>query len=169
MKNFFSIITIFFLLLFTNSFVFSQETNFSGVWKINRNKSNLAGMNIKDFTLTIKHEGINLYISSKVIFPGGYERTQEYKYTTDGKDCFIPGRKVKQLTGRCILENGELIIESEADAQKIVGGKEEILIMDVTEKYSLSKNGKTLTILKRSMLENRMFESKMVFERVDKK
>ena len=167
MRKITSVITILFLSFSINSSVFSQEVNYTGKWKIDLKKSSLHGMNIKDHVLTIKHEGINLLIKSELIWPNGNKNLVEYNYTTDGKDCTIPGRNVKELTGRCIMENGELNIERELDGIRRVRGKQETIYSDIIEKYSLSKDTKTLTILRTSLIDNREFKAKMIFEKID--
>ncbi|MFC1724767.1 hypothetical protein ACFL4T_04005 [candidate division KSB1 bacterium] len=167
MKRIITLISFLSLVVIINISAFSQEINYSGKWKIDLKKSSLPGMTIKDHILTIMHEGINLNIKSELIWPNGNRDIIDYKYTTDGKDCTIPGRYIEELTGRCLIEKGELSIEREQDGIRRVRGKQETIYTTIIEKYSLSKDGKILTIIRTSLIGNRAFKSKMVFQKVD--
>jgi hypothetical protein len=132
------------------------KPNFSGDWKLNTSKSAFGQMPPpSSMTSQIAHEDPKLKNSVKQSSERG-DFESESTYTTDGKEC------TNQMFGNPVTStlkwDGEvLVIESKA---KI--GESEFTMQD---KWSLSGDGKTLTIVrhyKNSMGEG---EQKLVLEK----
>ncbi len=133
-----------------------SKTNFSGTWKLNGSKSDYGPMPAPEkYVSKIKHEDPKLEISSDVSGQQG-DYTAETKYTTDGKEC---ANTVRNFSMKTTLKwDGEvLMFDSKADFNG-----NEILFKD---KWSVSADGKTLTIDRHITAPQGEFDQKQVFDR----
>lgn len=122
------------LLLATNA---HAKPNFTGDWKMNPAKSAFGSMPTPtSIVQKITHEEPNLKVVTTQVGEMG-EFTVEYGYTTDGKECV---NKFRDLDRKSTLkwDGDTLVIESKLDVQGNA--------ISVTEKWSLSEDGKTLTV-----------------------
>jgi len=115
------------------------KPNFSGTWKLNASKSNFGPMPAPEArTDKITHQDPDLKDSFTQSGPMG-EVTAELKYSTDGKETTSSVRG-NQIKSTAKWEGDELVIAGKTSFE---GG-------DVTlaDRWSLSADGKTLTILR---------------------
>jgi len=139
---------VFLFVILVGGTAIAQDVNFSGIWKLDTEKSdfqmfrNRPDMDI-NMTYEITHEGEKIIIKKISKMPRG-ERTTEFTYTTDGKECVNETFRGGESVSTCIWENNTLVINTEQEFQRRrMGG---MMRMSVTEKYSLSEDGKTLTV-----------------------
>src|SRR5262245_56501103 len=133
------------------------KPDFSGVWKMNREKSKCPAMfpameNIRDVVSKIEHKEPNFSESTTITGVDG-DRTVEVKYTTDGKETTI---KLPYLTGSV-----KAIAKWEGDALTVEGKGEEF---KVRGKYTLSADGKTLANDSNLNCRNRYLDGIIVVE-----
>ena len=115
-----------------SSIAAQTKPDFSGVWKMNREKSKFLAMeNIRDIVSKIEHKEPNVSIFTTITGVDG-EQTFEAKYTTDGKETTVefPFGPVKATAK---WEGDALMVEGKAEGFNVRG------------KYTLSADGKTLT------------------------
>jgi hypothetical protein len=144
---------------FCSSIIAAQtKPNFSGVWKMNREKSKFPAMfpamgNIRDVVSKIEHKEPNFSESMTITGVDG-DRTVEVKYTTDGKETTM---KLPYLTGSV-----KATAKWEGDALTVEGKAEEF---NVRGKYTLSADGKTLTKAGHLSTPNGDVDGIIVFEK----
>ena len=130
--------------------------NLTGEWKLNLAKSQYGAIPAPvEVTRKIKLEGINLTMSTQQK-TAQRDSTSELKYTTDGKVC------VNKVTngdakGTAHWEGDALIIESSQQ-----NGAQELKSREV---WTLSADGKTLTIQNHLTLPQGGVDVKQVFEK----
>jgi hypothetical protein len=142
---------------FCSSIIAAQtKPDFSGVWKMNREKSKFPAMfpameNIRDIVSKIEHKEPNVSIFTTITGVDG-DQTFEAKYTTDGKETNVklPFVSVKATA------------KWEGDALAVEGKAEEY---NVRGKYTLSADGKTLTIASHVSTPNGDVDGIAVFEK----
>ena len=130
--------------------------NLSGNWKLNLQKSQYGAIPAPvEVTRTIRLDGINLsmHTDQKTV---QRDSSSDLKYTTDGKEC------VNKVTngdakGTAHWEGSTLIIESSQ-----MNGPQELKSREV---WSLSADGKTLTIQTHLTLPQGGIDVKQVFDR----
>ena len=134
----------------------TAKPNFSGDWKLNTTKSTFGQMPAPtSMTSKVVHEDPKLKNSAKQSGERG-DFESESNYTTDGKEC------TNQMFGNPINSTlkweGEVLqIESKAKF-----GDNEFTMQD---KWSLSTDGKTLTIVRLFKSTMGEGEQKLVFEK----
>ena len=125
----------------------SEKSNFSGTWKLDKEKSVLGGgggegggrrMGGMFDSLVIEHNEPKLIIKRKMNLPGGEERTMELKYTTDGKKNNNEGFGGMISQSKTHWDDGKLITESSMETP--MGTRE------TKEVRSLSADGMTMTV-----------------------
>jgi hypothetical protein len=134
---------IFLMILLISSTIFGQVSNFTGVWKLNREKSVQTNNQIflSRINITLKSDSL---LTSRV-----YENTNGEEYffdenlSLDGKDCKIVIYEMPRTT-KATRSNteGNLVIESTTTFNGNNG--EENLI--AKETWKVDNDGKTLTI-----------------------
>lgn len=130
--------------------------NLSGDWKLNLQKSSYGLIPAPlEVTRKIKLEGVNLSMSTEQKTTQR-ESSSELKYTTDGKLCI---NKVTNgdAKGTAHWEGDTLIIESSQQ-----NGPQELKSREV---WTLSPDGKTLTIQSHLTLPQGGVDVKQVFDR----
>jgi hypothetical protein len=133
-----------------------SKPNFSGTWKLNGSKSDYGPMPAPEkYISKIKHEDPKLEISSDVSGQQG-EYTAETKYTTDGKEC---ANTIRNFSMKSTLkwDGDALTFDSKADFNG-----NEILFKD---KWSVSTDGKTLTIDRHITAPQGDLDQKQVFDK----
>lgn len=134
----------------------ADKPNFSGGWKLNSGKSDFGMMPAPDkLERTIKHTDPKMNINSVSVGAQG-EQKSESNYTTDGKDSMntVRGAEVKSVAA---WEGDVLVIKSKREAQ----GME----ITVVENWSLSADGKVLTVLNKIGTPQGDFEMKTVMDK----
>jgi hypothetical protein len=115
----------------------ADKPNFSGTWVMDADKSNFGPMP-PPTTMTRKVDHKDPALTMEVATTGGPQgdQTQTMKYSTDGKETVnsMMGNDVKSTA---VWDGNALMIAAKAD----FGGAE----IKLTDKWSLSDDGKTLT------------------------
>jgi len=128
--------------------IFAQgaKPDFSGVWNLDKDKSEMGGGSgggsgggprMMSPSMTIEHKDPQLIIKRKFEFQGE-ERTQESKYTTDGKPNTNEGYRGRSVKSKTYWDGDKLVTEATRETPQGTFETKEI--------YSLSEDGKTLTI-----------------------
>jgi hypothetical protein len=144
----------------------SEKPNFSGNWKLDREKSELGtregggrfrgGM---PDSVIIEHKEPQLIIKRKMSLPSGEERTIELKYTTDGKSNSNEGFRGMVTNSKSHWEGETLVTESTTETQ--------MGIVETKEVRSLSGDGKTMTVELTTRGGPREGSRKLLFNRVE--
>lgn len=113
------------------------KPNFTGNWKLNAAKSDFGGMPAPTrFEQKIVHNEPELKVS--FLFAGEFgEFTADSVYTTDGKEC-VNTSSMGESKSTVNWEGDALVVVTKMDMQ----GAE----VTMTNKWSLSEDGKTLTV-----------------------
>jgi len=152
MKNRFILAASFAVLLLASQA--QAATNFTGVWKLNLSKSDYGPVPQPDaMTRTINHNDPSLQISTYQKGAQG-EATTELKYTTDGKPV---ENKSASAKGSAKWDGDKLVIDSTRDVQGM-----EIKFHEV---WSLSADGKTMTINNHLTAPQGEFDLTLVFDK----
>jgi hypothetical protein len=125
------------LMLLACTAIALEKPSFTGEWKMNPSKSDFGMMPApSSMTQKITHSEPDLRVVSTQVGQQG-EFTSDSKYTTDGKECV---NKFREFERKSTLkwEGDILVIESKMDIQGTA--------VTISEKWSLSEDGKTLTI-----------------------
>jgi hypothetical protein len=123
------------LLLFAA--VAQAKPNFSGDWKMNPAKSDFGQMPAPtSMVQKITHNDPDLKVVSTSVRESG-EFTNTATYTTDGKECINKGR-MGESKSTLKWDGDTLVIETKADFQGNA--------VAITSKWTLSEDGKTLTV-----------------------
>ncbi len=126
--------------------------DFSGSWMLNVGKSQYGQFPAPEVMMrTVKMDGTSMTMSTYQKGAQG-EVTSEWKYTTDGK----PSTNGTS-TGSAAWYGDTLVIESAREAQ---GAR-----LTQRDVWSLSADGKTLTVNTKVKLPNGEFDVKQVFEK----
>ena len=129
------------------------EPNFTGSWMLNLSKSQYGKFPAPEVMLrSVTYAAGTLTMSTYQKGAQG-EVTTELKYSTDGKPS-ING----ESRGTAIWQGDTLVIESSREAQ---GAK-----LSQKDQWTLSPDGKTLTISTHVSLPSGEFDVKQVFEKV---
>jgi hypothetical protein len=141
--------------LFAMTFLAAQSqaaTNFTGEWKLNLAKSDYGPVPQPEFmTRTIKHDDPMLEASTHQKGAQG-EATTQLKYTTDGKPAENTGSK-----GTAKWDGDKLVVDSIRDLQ----GAE----LKFHEVWSLSADGKTMTVNNHITAPQGEFDIVLVFDK----
>jgi hypothetical protein len=146
-------ITTFLFAFSTLTLPASAKPNFSGKWKLVADKSDFGPMPPPDkLEQTNEHTDPDLKVTSTQAGQQG-EMTAELKYSTDGKPTTntLRGNEVKSVAK---WDGDALSIESKLDFQ----GNE----VTLSDKWSLSEDGKSLTINRKINSPQGEFEVKIV-------
>ena len=132
------------LLLVFGFVIFAQgdKPDFSGTWNLDKSQSEMGGgpgggPRMMSPSMTIEHKDPQLIIKRKFDFQGE-ERTQEMKYTTDGKPNTNPGFRGNTVKSKTHWDGDKLVTEATRETPQGT--------METKETYSLSSDGKTLTV-----------------------
>lgn len=130
--------------------------NFSGEWKLNLGKSNYGSFPTPlGVTRKIVHADPKLSMTTTQKGPKG-EVTSQLNYTTDGKES-VNQLQTGESKGSAQWITDKLMIESSREIQGTSLKQKEI--------WTLSPDGKTLTIDSHVSLPNGEFDVKQVFEK----
>ena len=133
-----------------------SKPNFSGTWKLNAEKSDFGAMpGPKSRTDKIDHQDPDLKVTSTVETQKG-EYTSNLKYTTDGKESTNQMRN-NPVKSTAKWDGDALAIDSKAN----FNGND----VTIKDKWSLSKDGKTLTINRQLEGPQGKAEQKVVLEK----
>jgi hypothetical protein len=132
------------------------KPDFSGNWKMNPSKSDFGMMPApSSLVRKITHSEPNLKVVNTQVGERG-EFTIELAYTTDGKEC---ANKIMNWDAKSTLkwEGSTLVVDSKLDIQ----GN----LISMSEKWTLSEDGKTLTIAQHFAAPQGEMDAKTVLEK----
>ena len=137
--NFFRVLALVLSLHVVGAICLATPMNFSGTWKLNIEKSKfgaLPGPVSRTINITHRDPALKLEVTETT---ANDNRSSVLEYTTDGKKCI---NKVRGMDFRSIVQwqQGVLVIETEG----IYQGEE----FHATDRWTLSPDGKTITILR---------------------
>lgn len=125
----------------------SAKADFSGTWTLDKTKSEGLPASIKDQVLVVKQDGDKLSIDSKLTTETGEQNTTD-AYMLDGKPADFTqkgpgGAEGKgKRTAKWSADGNGLDVKEEVTFETPNGS----LALDVTRKWTLSADGKTLTV-----------------------
>jgi hypothetical protein len=162
MKSKTLVTSILFALLAATLLVAAQKPSFSGKWKFDKDRSfsNPAGF---DQTMTVTHEGDQVKLEAVVKTARGEQNITE-AYSLDGKEAEFKPANPPNAQGKrkaAWLPNGRsFLISDEAS----VDGK---TVSQVARKWTLSADGRSLTVDYFIDDARGSFETKRVFNKVE--
>jgi len=141
----------------------ANKANFTGTWKLDKDRSfsNPAGL---DQTMTITHAGDQVKFEAVVITTRGGEQKVNEAYTLDGKETEFKPQAPPNAAGKhkaSWLPNG---MGLQIHDETFVDGKP---VSQVTRKWTLSADGRTMTVDYFFDDQRGSFESKRVFNKVE--
>jgi hypothetical protein len=114
------------------------KPNFSGDWKLNASKSNFGQMPAPtSLTQKITHADPSLKVQTAQSGDFG-DINSDFSFTTDGKECQNAVGDMFKMTSTVKWDGDILLFDSKMDIQGNA--------MSGTDKWSLSPDGKTLTV-----------------------
>jgi hypothetical protein len=117
----------------------AKETNFSGTWVLNREKTQLGEM--PEIIIEISQDnGIINYM--RIVKESGNKWVTQMSFSTDGKDGTYTDSRGYQLKCSCASSDGNLIVYYQSRQRR--SGK--WVILEIEEEHSLSADWRTLSI-----------------------
>lgn len=115
----------------------AAKPNFTGDWKLNVSKSSFGEFPApSSMTMKVAHEEPGLKVATAMVSDYG-EWNTEASYTTDGKECI---NKMRETESKSVLKwDGDTLM---FDTKAEFGGNP----MTIADKWTLSEDGKTLTV-----------------------
>jgi hypothetical protein len=147
------------LLLASAALVTAQsQPNFTGEWKLNRDKSDFGVLSPPDRRIdVIRHDGPVLELTSRHS-RRDHETVGEWKCRTDSGACTVSLTGVEmKLATRVVWRGSPLVLESEGE---YMGGQ-----VRATDRWTLSTDGNTLTIARRMSNQTGETHQNLVFEK----
>lgn len=115
----------------------TKQSNLTGTWKMNADKSKFERGGPSGITLKFDHKDNSLAETMMLVTDGG-DRTVDLKYTTDGKET---SQDIMGTTGQTVVkwETDGWLIEWKAEGRSFV------------RKLTLSADGKSMTMIVKQM------------------
>jgi hypothetical protein len=136
---------------------FAAVPDFSGSWKMNASKSDFAQFPApSSMTAKVTHAEPKLTFETKMSSDMG-DLDFTANYTTDGKECVNPGFGGSETKSVAKWDGQTLLIDTKGSF-----GDNEYTMKD---KWTLSEDGKILTVLRRFSGANGDMDQRLVFEK----
>lgn len=137
-----------------------QQTNFSGKWVLNPEKTKLGEM--PEIILDISQTEAVIHYR-KTVKESGNEWVAQMSFSMDGKEGSYTDSRGNQMKCSCAFREGKLVVSYQSRQRR--SGK--WVVLDIEEEHSLSANGKTLSIVHSERWEDRgrKWPSPMVFDK----
>ena len=171
------------IIVFTLSgILYAQDSpDFTGVWKLDKSKSQLqqwGNRESPDVMLNIIHDGKNIKIETIRSTPGGKRKTEvSFEIGGKSKKIQLPGMRMGRRSGMGKRQMPEadtrakwkkdkktLIITTDMEMSR----RGRTMKMTTTSTYSLSEDGKTLTIMQERATPRGTRESIYVYNKFEK-
>jgi hypothetical protein len=138
----------------------AQQTNFSGKWVLNPEKTKLGEM--PEIILDISQTEAVIHYR-KTVKESGNEWVTQMSFSMDGKKGSYTDSRGNQMKCSCAFREGKLVVSYQSRQRR--SGK--WVVLDIEEEHSLSANGKTLSIVHSEKWEDRgrKWPSPMVFDK----
>jgi hypothetical protein len=149
-------------LLVSSSFALAQETNWSGSWELDLERSDplvQQGPPLPATEMTVTREGERLVLSRRFEFQGA-PREFAFAYVGDGEPHEVPGLLGPRTT-RARWKKDKLVVSYTVTRNTPAG----TIDLDTIETWSLSRDGKELTIDYSSRMGDRPVTRREVFVR----
>lgn len=139
----------------------AQETNFSGTWVLNQEKTRLGEM--PEVILKISQTEAVIHYR-KTVKESGNEWVTQMSLSMDGKEGKYTDSRGNQLRCSCAFRDGHLVVYYQSRQRR--SGK--WVILDIEEEHSLSADGKTLSVSHSERWDDRggKWPSPMVFDKL---
>jgi hypothetical protein len=132
------------------------KPNFTGDWKLNASKSDFGQMPAPDsMTYKVKHDDPKLVNDSQQ--SGQFSMEQHLTYSTDGKESTNEGFQGSTMKSVAKWDGDTLVIETKGQF-----GDNEV---NITQKWTLSADGKSLTVVQAIKAAQFEGQSKMIFDK----
>jgi hypothetical protein len=131
------------------------QPNFTGKWKMNAEKSDHGEFGPSAMTQDVTQEGSSLKVAATMTTPMG-EMTMESNYVIGGDET-VNQMGFGEITSTAKWDGDTLVIEGKGS----MGGGE----MTMVEKWSLSEDGKTLTVDRTSSSDMGEMQQKIVLDK----
>ena len=142
--------------LLAGSLVFAKS-NFTGDWKMDPSKSDAGPMTLPEsIVMKIRHDDPGLAVNTKTTGGPMGDSDINFKYTTDGKECTNEVRG-SVLKSKLVWDGDVLTVSHKRDFQG-----NEITFQD---RWTLSGDGKTITINRKISSPQGEFEAKTVLNK----
>jgi hypothetical protein len=154
----------------------AADEAFAGTWKLDKGKSTMGHMyydTVPDITLVLAIDGPKLTIR-RTVAVGGTESSTQIVLTMDGKECLNDGESLKGLKSTCMLEGGKMRIAGMREAMRVGmrmtddgGGvpQTDFFAYKIEEEYSLSADGKVMTVVQKLAMPDGDQSLTLVFNR----
>jgi hypothetical protein len=150
-------LVIAFVALSAGTVLAQSKPNFSGEWTLVPAKSEFGMMPApSSATQKVTHNEPQLKVVSTQTGDQG-TRTIESSYTTDGKECVNAGPMGMELKSKLKWDGSALVIDSNVDVQGNA--------VTITNRWTMSEDGKTLTVNTHFASPMGEGDAKMVFEK----
>ena len=167
-KAFFFLVAVFVL---AAGAAMAQTPDLSGEWKLDPGRSDLGEMAAIDpqITVSIRQEAGAVTIRKSISVPAK-QTVRNFRYTLDGQESLNAGESLKDLKGKASFEKGILVVRSEQEGMTMrISGDDppeiEYFKYDSVEEYSLSADGKTLTVVQTGQMPGGPRKTTFVFEK----
>ncbi len=169
MKKIISVSSFAALLILGTGISFAQAPDFSGEWRLNFSKSELQpSASVPQTTWVISQEGALLTVQRRV-----QGEVKIRKYSIDGTEFLNAGSGIGDLKGTAVFNSGKLLVKTEEEVMTVMyspdfpDGNTWYRKIDMVEEYSISEDGKTLSVTQIFVTPNGESNSmKLVFDKV---
>lgn len=127
--------------------VAAGKPDFSGTWKLNKDKSSYGAMPVPDnYAMAIVHKDPDLALTITLTNPMG-EQKSESRLKTDGSENVHSSGRVK-LTSRIAWDGAVMVMKTKRTVEMTtqLGQPPQPVEINGEERWQLSADGKTLTI-----------------------
>ena len=149
----------------------AQAPDLSGEWKLNPGRSDLGEMAAIDPSITLSiRQDAGAVVLRKTISVPAKQTVRNFRYTLDGKESLNAGESLKGLKGTAAFEKGGLIVRSEQEGMTMrISGDDppeiEYFKYDSVEEFSLSADGRTLTVVQTGQMPDGPRKTTFVFDK----
>jgi hypothetical protein len=164
--------TMLVLLGLTATAAVAQTPDLSGEWKLNSGRSDLGEMAAADPSIILSiHQESGVLTMRKAITIVGREVVKNFRYTLDGKESLNAGESIKELKGFAAFVKGVLAVRSEQEGMTMTSNgvsepEIEYFKYNSVEAFSLSPDGKTLTLVHDQQMPDGARRLTYVFEKM---
>jgi hypothetical protein len=148
-----------------------KAPDLSGEWKLDPGRSDLGEMAAIDpqISVSIRQEAAAIAIRKTISVPAK-QTVRNFRYTLDGRESLNAGESLKDLKGKAAFEKAVLVVRSEQEGMTMrISGDDppeiEYFKYDSVEEYSLSADGKILTVIQTGQMPDGPRKTTFVFAR----
>lgn len=153
------------LFLYSSAGLFAQKASFSGTWNLNDSKSDLGDSQFRGAVkITATQDANTLTLVRLSKGPNDEDRTTNEKYALDGSESQNTGfRNSVRKSKTSWSADGKVLTITSVMSFDMNGEKREF---NSTEIWSLSPDGKNLTIVSTATMQNGEFKQTRVYDKI---